>query len=148
MRNYQKAICFLKRPHIAHRLREIYGRYSAIFSHHNLQKRLGQPRDSLMAAVWHRPSLVMMKTNQIDMEIARHRPGSGQVELHSMAPDISVCKLWSSDLRRYQQWSIPHRAAPRAGFESGSASPFQVVRLPNCLHSSGSNFIFHFSTSS
>lgn len=60
----------------------------------------------------------------------------------------SVCKLWSSDLRRYQQWSIPHRAAPRAGFESGSASPFQVVRLPNCLHSSGSNFIFHFSTSS
>lgn len=155
MQNYQKAICFLKRPHIAHRLREIYGRYSAIFSHHNLQKTpwsaQGQfdGRRLTPAQFGHDED----KSNWYGNSSSSSRlwPGGAALDgpRHSKVKFCtSVCKLWSSDLRRYQQWSIPHRAAPRAGFESGSASPFQVVRLPNCLHSSGSNFIFHFSTSS
>lgn len=128
MRNYQEAICFIKCPHVAHRLREIYGHYSAVFSHHNLQKTPWSAQGQFDGR-----RLTPAQFGHDEDESDRYGNSSTSSRLlpggaalggprHSKVNFCtSVCKLWSSDLHRYQEWSIPRRAAPGAGFESGSA---------------------------
>lgn len=97
----------------------LYDHYSTIFWHHSLQPCIYHSKDSLMDVFWHRQSLVMMKTNPRDMEIASWCPGGGQVGctywpltfqgILSLILQALICR-WLA-LHVFQEWRNRERIA-------------------------------------